>query len=535
MNLKIGVESTFSRRHLSRPLFGSLFEVVPLLFRLYELRSSNHTTGSHMGERSTGAVLKHLRTLFDHGAIGGLSDGQLLERFVLRRDEAAEAAFAALVERHGPMVLRLCRQVIGDEHEAQDAAQTAFLVLARRADSIRRHDSMASWLYRVARRIATRARVAAARRREAEWRGSIIAAHRSNGGEQFVPQTELYEELDRLPERYRAPLVLCHLEGLTHQEAALRLRCPVRTVETRLLRGRARLRERLFRRGLVPSTVLAAATRAPTAVLPTTWTEATIRAVIAFTNGHAAGVVRVSASSVALAEGVLMSMFLKKLGLVATSLLILCGLAAGGGLLARQEVAPAFPASAPPTAPALAIPAESDTQKRDPLRPELVAVQTKAERPKDNARELSFDDGKMKGRKSIAGGGHAVRFEAPGESWALTAVRVHGSRYGYPRPPQEDFKIFLCDDQWKPIAEFAFPYSKFERGDPKWVTFDVKPTKVPKTFILGVDFNPTQTKGVYLSHDSQGSGHSIFGLPGEQSRPFEQGDWLLRAKVMPGK
>src|ERR1700679_2145486 len=108
-----------------------------------------------------------------------------------------------------------------------------------------------------------------------------MAVHRVDEGGQTVPQTELYEELDRLPERYRVPLVLCHLEGLTHEQAAQRLRCPVRTVETRLLRGRARLRERLLRRGLAPSAVLADATRAASDGLPAAWMEATIRAGIA--------------------------------------------------------------------------------------------------------------------------------------------------------------------------------------------------------------------------------------------------------------
>ena len=98
-----------------------------------------------------------------------------------------------------------------------------------------------------------------------------MTVHRVDDGGQTVPQTELYEELDRLPERYRVPLVLCHLEGLTHEQAAQRLRCPVRTVETRLLRGRARLHERLLRRGLVASAVLASATRAASAALPSAW------------------------------------------------------------------------------------------------------------------------------------------------------------------------------------------------------------------------------------------------------------------------
>ena len=148
-----------------------------------------------------------------------------------------------------------------------------------------------------------------------------------------------------------------------------------------------------------------------------------------------------------------------------------------------------------------------------------------------SACELAFDDGKMKGRKSIAGGGHAVRFDVPDDGWILTAVRVHGSRYGYPRPPNEDFKVFLCNDQFQRIAEFAFPYSKFERAEAKWVTLEVRPTKLPRTFILGVDFDPAQTKGVYVSHTSQRSGRSLIGLPEKTFRPFEQGDWMIRAKV----
>ncbi len=168
-------------------------------------------------------------------------------------------------------------------------------------------------------------------------------------------------------------------------------------------------------------------------------------------------------------------------------------------------------------------------------RAEPVVAQAKGDESKDDARELARDDGTMKGKKSIAGGGHAVRFEAPGKGWTLTAVKIHGSRYGYPRAPREDFKVFLCDEKFEPIAEFSFPYAKFERGESKWVTLEVKPTQLPKAFILGVNFDPTQTKGVYMSHDKEGSGHSLVGLPGERSRPFDQGDWLIRAKIVPAK
>ncbi len=228
-------------------------------------------------------------------------------------------------------------------------------------------------------------------------------------------------------------------------------------------------------------------------------------------------------------------MFLKKVGMVATSVLILGGSVIAGGLWVRPEAAQTSPAPSPRSAPAPAVPPKSHTPEREPLHPDPVAVQNKADRPDDGPRELALDDGKMKGKRSIAGGGHAVRFEAPGEGWMLTAVRIHGSRYGYPRPPQEDFKVFLCDDRMKLIAEFALPYSKFEWGEAKWVTLNIKPTKLPKAFTLGVNFNPTQTKGVYLSHDSEGTGRSVVGLPGDESRPFKQGDWLIRAKIVPGK
>src|SRR5262245_57053436 len=189
-----------------------------------------------MAGTTKGLALKQLEAVFDRGPTGGLTDGELLGRFASERDEAA---FAALVERHGPMVLRVCRGVLGDLHEAQDAAQAAFLVLARRAGSIERRDSAAGWLYRVARRIAVRERVVSARRREIEClAGSERTAFEAEES-QDVPATELHEELDRLPERYRVPLVLCYLEGLTHEQAANRLDCPPRTVETRLARGRA--------------------------------------------------------------------------------------------------------------------------------------------------------------------------------------------------------------------------------------------------------------------------------------------------------
>src|SRR3954451_8488856 len=123
-------------------------------------------------------VSRHLRTLLEGGTIAGLSDGELLARFSDGRGEVAEAAFAALVGRHGPLVLGVCRGVLDDPHDAEDAYQATFLVLALRAGAIRDRDSLASWLSGVARRVATKAKVAAARRRVRERRGAEMAGPR---------------------------------------------------------------------------------------------------------------------------------------------------------------------------------------------------------------------------------------------------------------------------------------------------------------------------------------------------------------------
>ena len=143
--------------------------------------------------------------------------------------------------------------------------------------------------------------------------------------------------------------------------------------------------------------------------------------------------------------------------------------------------------------------------------------------------ELAHDDGAPAGKRSFAGGGHAVRFQVEGDAWYLTAVSIHGARYG--ALPKEDFHVWLCDADLKPIADFPFPYSSFAAGPPKWATLEVKPTSVPPEFVVCVAFNPTATKGVFVSHDKEPSGNSLAGLPGFAGQAFPAGDWLIRAKV----
>src|SRR5579885_568492 len=203
-----------------------------------------------------GALRSDMEVLFTTGTATGLTDLQLLERFLSGGEAAGEAAFTALVKRHGPMVLRVCRCELHDLHAAEDAFQATFLILARRACTIRDGVALASWLYGVARRVARRARLDRARRAARKRRSASVI--RDEGRDAPEPPEwlpEIQEEVNRLPERYRAPIVLCYLEGRTHEEAAGQLGIPVGTVKIRLSRGRERLRGRLIRRGLAPALI----------------------------------------------------------------------------------------------------------------------------------------------------------------------------------------------------------------------------------------------------------------------------------------
>jgi hypothetical protein len=143
-------------------------------------------------------------------------------------------------------------------------------------------------------------------------------------------------------------------------------------------------------------------------------------------------------------------------------------------------------------------------------------------------KELANDDGKPAGKKSFPQG-HASGFDAPDGEWYLTSVRIHGGRYGYPAPPKEDFHVWLCDKDFKELADFKFPYSRFAKGPSTWVTLKIKPTKVPKHFVIALGFNAEATKGVYISHDAEGT--SLVGLAGEQAGTFGGGDWLIRPSL----
>jgi RNA polymerase sigma factor (sigma-70 family) len=268
------------------------------------------------------------------------TDGRLLERFATRHDEAA---FVALMRRHGPMVLGVCRRVLFDSNDADDAFQATFLVLVRKAGSLGQPELLGNWLYGVAYRTAVRVRdQAAARRRHERHAMQEFAAPPAEDVAWRELRSLLDEELNRLPERYRRPFVLCQLEGLTNEEAARRLGCPKGTVLSRLSRAREQLRRGLERRGVTLTTAAFTALVAEnaTAAVPTALFDTTLTSALLFAGSQAVAAGTISAPAVAAAEGVLKTMSLIKLKIAVAVVLLVAVAGYGAGMLAYQSGGP---------------------------------------------------------------------------------------------------------------------------------------------------------------------------------------------------
>ncbi len=244
------------------------------------LRTTRETTrGCRMSIRASAAAMGGLNTLYQWGAMGSWTDGQLIGRF-LAGGEGTEDAFRILIHRHGPMVLGVCRRVLRDEHAAEDAFQLTFLIFVRKVGGLRDQSLLTGWLHGVALRVAKKERSKGARRQLIERQAAKDAIGPPGDPNEAELRSVIDEEIRRLPERYRLPLVLCQVEGLRHDEVAHRLGCPVGTIESRLSRARQQLRVRLTRRGLSPSASIMSGALRPlglNAVAPTL-VEATIRA-----------------------------------------------------------------------------------------------------------------------------------------------------------------------------------------------------------------------------------------------------------------
>jgi RNA polymerase sigma factor (sigma-70 family) len=294
-----------------------------------------------MPTESIQAVLRHLRQVLGPTNVAERSDADLLAAYVAGAGEA----FEELVRRHGRMVLAVCRRALGNEHDAEDAFQATFLVLARKAKVVRWQESVSQWLHAVAVRTASNARVSSERRRRREEAVATMASMSTNTATSNVGPI-LDEELAGLPGKYSRPLVLCYLEGQTNEQAARELRCPVGTLRVQLMRARELLRSRLARRGLSVGamTLTALLHDSVRAGQPSTsLILATGRAAEQFTNGSAAGL----SSAGALAKGVLHEMFLTKLKMfLGTTVAILAvGISVAVGVAAadRPGAAPQGP------------------------------------------------------------------------------------------------------------------------------------------------------------------------------------------------
>ena len=298
-----------------------------------------------MENRRRGAAGRHVQTLIRVGAVGGLTDAQLLEKYATHDGEVAELAFAVVVERHSPMILRTLRSALRDANDVDDAFQATFLVLLRRAGDLNVEGSIGPWLHGVACRVAAAVRTTKARRRLLDQRTAEPnllpgRAQRSDDLGQLV-----HQEIDRLPGKYRDPIVLCDLEGLSYEHAAIQLGCPLGTIKSRLARGRDRLRDRLTRRGLAPASGMHLLATPPG--LP----EGLLERAVGSAFGRLAGgssTTPGAARAAALAGRVLRGMLLARLVPVAAISLAIGALAGGATLLHQPDVSTPRPASPRP-------------------------------------------------------------------------------------------------------------------------------------------------------------------------------------------
>ncbi|OAI40782.1 hypothetical protein AYO40_04300 [Planctomycetaceae bacterium SCGC AG-212-D15] len=366
-------------------------------------------------------VLGHIRKLVGSSALEAGSDGGLLQRFVATREEEA---FAALVERHGAMVRAVCRRVLQNDHDADDVFQATFLVLARKAGAIRKSDSVGSWLYGTAYRLAQKMRAGAARRQARLAAAPLpedtaVDPQATTDADRLQTRALLDEELDRLPDKYRVPVILCYLEGRTNEEAAEQLNWPKGTVSGRLARARDVLRARLQRRGVtLPATALSAllAEELSAAPLSTSLIQSTTQAALAFAAGGATTAGLVSAQATAIAHGVLKAMWITRLK-IASVLFLIVGLAGAAGILAYRS-------------PALAVPVpdkEVKTEEKGKTDPAGAPLELKLIAKK---RKYVFDSERL--------GKSAAEYRKE-----LEGYRAAGSGFVAPEPPAVDLVLQL--------------------------------------------------------------------------------------------
>jgi RNA polymerase sigma factor (sigma-70 family) len=338
-----------------------------------------------MTNNDRSSVTRYLRRLLSLPEAGGLTDAQLLDRFVTDRDQAA---FEVLVWRHGPKVLGVCRRMLHHVQDAEDAFQATFMILVRKASSIAQSQSLSSWLHRVAYRVALRAAILA-QQRAARFKPLTDTLEAKEVQERLSSDLRvvLDEEVNRLPAKYRAPFVLCYFDGKTNEEAARELGCPKGTILSRLAWARQRLRTRLTGRGLVLSGWLlsaAAGRHAAEAGVPAMLMGSTLRAALLVADGQTTAV---GSTQVAiLTQGVLRTMLSIKVKIALTCVLLVGVLGIVGGVVARQSM-PDKPNAGPL---ASALRAKSDRPESSEKTPQPSQPQDKGPRAQPGLEEKTY-------------------------------------------------------------------------------------------------------------------------------------------------
>jgi RNA polymerase sigma factor (sigma-70 family) len=396
-------------------------------------------------------VIEHVRKVVLCSEGCGQTDGQLLHRFIDARDEMA---FEALVRRHGPMVLGVCRRLLGHAHDAEDAFQATFLVLARKAACVVPREAVGNWLYGVAYHTALKAQAAAARRRVKERQVNVMPEPQVTEEDRWQDLLPLLDrELSRLPDKYRLATVLCDLEGRSRREVALQLKIPEGTLSSRLTTARQMLARRLRRHGVAlagGALATALSGNATAGSLPGSLVRSTVEAATLFTAGQAVATVS-SAGAALLAEGVLKSMFLSKLKLATVFVMAAFGLAAMAG-------GPAYHALA--------------------ARGAQVAItdEQRAEAPAANTLNATEDDEDDTDQRRIKGSGKAVTKEMNLSDFTAVDVR---SVFQVEITRADEFRTAITAD------DNLFPYIKVvKEGSTLRISLDSKGKSITTTKAL---------------------------------------------------
>lgn len=443
------------------------------------------------------------------------SDFDLLQEFIRSRDESA---FCELVRRHGKLVLSVCGRVLSREEDVDDAFQMTFLVLARDCAKIKNRRSVVSWLHGVAHRSALahwRKQYGHAEATFSEYQVNQIQC--DIGSLSTVAERDqqrlLDEELMRLPEKFRDPLIRHYLEGQSRNEIASAMGLSITVVKGRLQRGRDTLRKRLSLRG-IGVLALIALTRAMESPASAARVEILMdKTLIKVRSGP-------TIETASWTQGVTMQ--------TTTSFAALAIMSIGFLVISQCQMAPVA------TAQTLELSATLDSNSVQPVLlaqvTETESTEVEEERTKKPT-TVRHGDGKADGKKSLGGSGHLIKFALPSDDREVSGLRLHAARYGAPTPPDEEVEInFLSKDEEEILETEFVKYGKFKRGDSRWVTIKFKkPLKLPKEFWVSINFDPGRTKGVYLSYDTKTKGHSRMGLPGAKSKPVDfEGDWMVQ-------